>query len=110
MRHAYASIVGLLLFSAAEVTTARSMPVELKFAAHVGQEPASCATTYSQIGTSQAAMFLQDFRIYVSAVRLIAKDGAEVPVALTVDDVWQNEQVALLDFENGGGNCNGNAA
>lgn len=83
--------------------------VEIRFAAQVNGKPAACAETYHEVGTSKAALFLQDFRIYVSAVRLIAKDGREVPVALTPDEIWQGEKVALLDFENGAGNCNGNA-
>jgi uncharacterized repeat protein (TIGR04052 family) len=94
---------------AADAPSRAVSPVELHFLARVGDEPASCARTYQDVGRSKAAMFLQDFRIYISAVRLIAKDGSEVPVVLTADDVWQNEQVALLDFENGSGNCNGNA-
>ncbi len=82
--------------------------VELHFAARVGQQPVRCATTYTGIGLTRASMFLQDFRIYVSAFRLLTRDGREVPVALTPDALWQSEQVALLDFEDGSGNCNGN--
>lgn len=54
-------------------------------------------------------MFIQDFRIYVSSIRLIAQDGSEAPLTLTPDGIWQNESVALLDFEDATGNCNGNA-
>ena len=88
---------------------ASTQPVEIEFAAVVGAEPASCTTTYRDVGSSHAAMFLQDFRIYVSAIRLIGADGAEVPVTLGPDGIWQNDRVVLLDFENGTGNCNGNA-
>ncbi|HTO59162.1 MAG TPA: MbnP family protein, partial [Pseudomonadales bacterium] len=70
-----------------------STPVEIEFAAVVGAEPASCTTTYRDVGSSHAAMFLQDFRIYVSAVRLIAADGAEVPVTISPDGIWQNDRV-----------------
>lgn len=107
-----AGVVSLMLSmsgTAAPTPATAVMPVEIKFTARVGAEPVSCAKTYRDVGRSKATMFLQDFRIYVSAVRLIATDGSEVPVALTADDVWQNEAVALLDFENGSGNCNGNA-
>lgn len=52
---------------------------------------------------------LQDFRIYVSNVRLIARDGREQRLDLTPDDLWQDDQVVLLDFEDATGNCNGNA-
>jgi len=96
------------LAAATEVPGGQNTVVELRFAARVGKEPATCAKTYRDVGTSHASMFLQDFRIYVSAIRLIAKDGTEVPLTLTADDRWQNESVALLDFENGSGNCNGN--
>ena len=82
--------------------------VEIHFAARVGTEPVRCATTYKEVGRTRASMFLQDFRVYVSAFRLLAKDGREVPVALTPDSLWQSDQVALLDFEDGSGNCNGN--
>ena len=54
-------------------------------------------------------MMLQDFRIYVSKVRLISADGSEVPLLLTPDNQWQNDKVTLLDFENATGSCNGNA-
>jgi len=83
--------------------------VELRFAARVESEPARCGATYTGIGCTHASMFLQDFRVYVSGFRLLKADGTEVPVALTPDGVWQNEEVALLDFEDATGNCNGNA-
>lgn len=88
--------------------TLNAAPVELRFAARVGQQPVRCGTTYSGVGLTKASMFLQDFRIYVSAFRLLTRDGREVPVALTPDGLWQSEEVALLDFEDGSGNCNGN--
>lgn len=44
-------------------------------------------------------------------VRLVAPDGTEVPVELEQDGLWQYQNVALLDFENGDGPCaaSGNA-
>ena len=85
-------------------------PITISFDARVGDKPARCGETYAGVGTSKAAIFLQDFRIYVSNVRLVTADGAEVPFALTPDNQWQSDKVALLDFENATGNCNGNAA
>jgi len=84
-------------------------PITISFDAHIGDKPARCGETYAGVGASSASIILQDFRIYVSEVRLIAASGAEVPLQLTPDGQWQNEQVALLDFENATGNCNGNA-
>lgn len=94
----------------AAAARATTTTVSIRFAAQVNGRSVACAETYQQVGRTKAALFLQDFRIYVSAVRLIDKDGREVPVTLTPDDAWQNDAVALLDFENGRGNCNGNAA
>jgi len=85
-------------------------PITISFDARVGDKPARCGETYAGVGTSKASIFLQDFRIYVSNVRLVTASGAEVPFALTPDNQWQSDKVALLDFENATGNCNGNAA
>jgi uncharacterized repeat protein (TIGR04052 family) len=85
-------------------------PITISFDARVGDKPARCGETYAGVGTSNAAIFLQDFRIYVSNVRLISASGAEVPFALAPDNQWQSDKVALLDFEDATGNCNGNAA
>jgi uncharacterized repeat protein (TIGR04052 family) len=84
-------------------------PVEIRFDAHVGAEAARCGQAYTGIGIAKAGLRFQDIRVYVSAVRLIAADGKEVPVTLTPDDQWQNDQVTLLDFEDATGNCNGSA-
>jgi uncharacterized repeat protein (TIGR04052 family) len=43
--------------------------------------------------------------MYVSQVKLVRKDGTAVPVSLTQDGVWQYQNVALIDFENGEGPC-----
>jgi len=83
-------------------------PVTIQFAARAGDQPVTCGQAISGIGASAATVQIQDFRIYVSAVRLVDRQGAEHPVTLTPDGVWQGERVALLDFENATGNCNGN--
>lgn len=87
-----------------------AQPVEIRFEARVGKEPARCDRAYTGVGKVNAGMRLQDLRVYVSALRLLGADGREVPVTLTPDGQWQSDQVALLDFENRTGNCNGNAA
>lgn len=84
------------------------VPVEIQFALQVGDEPALCGKTYHNVGTAHADMSLQDARIYVSAFRLIGPDGIETPLALDQDGVWQHENLALLDFEDATGACNGN--
>lgn len=83
--------------------------VEINFDARVGNLPAKCGQNYSGIGTAKAGLTLQDFRLYISGVRLIDKAGKEVPMQLTPDDQWQSKTVALLDFVDGTGSCNGNS-
>ena len=102
----------LLLTSACVSSSAfaQTQPIEIRFEARVGSEPARCDQAYSGIGTANAGMRFQDLRLYVSAVRLIAADGTETPVSLTPDYQWQNDAVTLLDFEDRNGNCNGNSA
>ncbi len=99
------ALLGSLLCGAASV---EAKTVEIQFAARVGDAPLKCGTSYAGVGLSRASIFLQDYRVYVSAFRLLAKDGREVPVTLIPDQLWQSEQVALLDFEDATGNCNGN--
>ncbi|QHL91152.1 metallo-mystery pair system four-Cys motif protein [Sphingomonas changnyeongensis] len=94
----------------APAMAAATQPVEIRFDARIGGEPARCGRTYAGIGTAKAGLSFQDIRLYVSAVRLIDARGREVAVTLIPDDQWQNDQVTLLDFEDRTGNCNGNAA
>ena len=82
--------------------------VDVTFSLNAGRTPLECGRTYHDVGTSSADMSLQDARIYVSNLRVIAADGRETPLALVQDGVWQHEGLALLDFENATGACNGN--
>ncbi len=83
--------------------------VTLNFRAQVGDELFACGEKYADQGSSEVEVTPQDFRFYVSAVRLINSDGEEVPVTLDDRSPWQSPEVALLDFEDGTGSCkNGN--
>ncbi len=103
-----AALLALGLVTPALAQTGQSF--EIKFEARMGDKLARCGETYANIGATKASVTLQDLRIYISEVRLIAEDGRQVPLRLTPDNQWQNDRVALLDFENATGNCNGNAA
>lgn len=106
--------------SAADANT--DIAVNLNFAALVGGEAFACsesaaAKTYADIGTANSTVTFKDFRVYVSNVRLIDDGDVEVPVTLTTDGAFQLQtasdgHVALLDFEDGSGNCGdtGNSA
>lgn len=108
MRLSLASLLlstGLALSAAAQET-----PVTLTFAAQVGGEPFRCGGAYADIGTTKSTVTPSDFRFYVSDVALIRADGTEQPVALTQDQKWQVQTVALLDFEDKTGPCSNGTA
>lgn len=102
------TVLATLLLSSTLVTGCgddESNNVEIPFRAVVGTETAACGVTYSNIGTTRSTLNLLDFKIYVSELALLRKDGTEVPVALEQDGVWQRDDYALLDFENATGDC-----
>lgn len=76
----------------------------------VGAEPFACGQTYDGIGATNAEMSPQSLLAYISEVELIRRDGGAAPLALTPDGLWQSSSVALLDFEDASGTCNGNGA
>lgn len=85
--------------------------VALNFKPTVGTEPFACGKSFSGVGTSNATITPSDYALYVHDVKLLTATGAEVPMTLDQDGVYQNGNVALLDFEDGTGACsNGNAA
>jgi uncharacterized repeat protein (TIGR04052 family) len=77
----------------------------LSFEARAGGAPLRCGEGYTGMGASSGPVELRDFRLYVSDVRLVGADGAEAPLELDQDVVWQHASVALLDFEDGSGAC-----
>lgn len=80
----------------------------VKFSATVKGQAFRCGQDYTGIGTSASTIRARDFRFYVSAPRLVAADGSETPITLKNDGKWQHQNVALLDFEDGTGGCEGN--
>ena len=79
--------------------------VEINFSGWVGQDEFVCGESYDEVGASQTTITPTDFRLYVSEVALIDRDGNAVPVELEQDGQWQYENVALLDFEDGTESC-----
>jgi len=112
MKHQFAALGALLLASACASTPPSVVQQDfaIRFDARAGEQSLRCGQSYAGLGSTNASVMLQDFRIYVSNFRLIERDGAETPLQLTSDGVFQNDRVALLDFENATGNCNGNSA
>lgn len=81
------------------------LAVSIPFAPTVGGAPFACGTSYEGVGASAATVSFLDLRMYVHDVALLDAGGARVPVALDADGAWQSAEVALLDFEDGSGDC-----
>ena len=80
--------------------------VAASFSASVAGQPVSCASMYTGLGTSSASARLADARLFVSQVELRNDAGTWVPLQLD-ENAWQSSGVALLDFEDGSGSCDG---
>jgi uncharacterized repeat protein (TIGR04052 family) len=99
--------IATLFTACGSSTDTGPQPVTIDFKALVGDQAFSCADTAGYaIGTGTLPWIPKDFRFYVSNVRLVDATGAEAPVTLD-SSFWQGYGVALLDFENGTGNCTG---
>lgn len=91
--------------------TVQTQVVNVHFAAEINGEPFACGQRYTGVGTTQSTITPSDFRMFVSDMKLLRTDGSSVPVQLLQDGMWQYQNLALLDFENGQGPCkNGTAA
>lgn len=104
---ATAALIGLAGAPAllAAASAPGTQPVTVRFAAHVNGQPFACGQSYADVGTTRSTITPSDLRLYVSEVALVDEAGRAVPVALAQDGVWQFENIALLDFENGTGPC-----
>ena len=83
----------------------KPLDITLEFEARVGADPADCASSYSNFGAEDSQVDLKDLRFYVHDVRLVDSEDNEVPLELEQDGIWQVENVALLDFEDGTNGC-----
>jgi len=72
--------------------------VEISFTVEYAGDEISCDDT--AIGVA-----LTDMRLYIHDLSLVDRSGNSVDVELIPDTLWQNEAVALLDFEDGSGSC-----
>ena len=78
-----------------------STAVELRFDAHAGGRRLACGNDY-QLG--DGPFEYRGLRFFVSDVALGPVTDSR-PVALEDDSRWQDGEVALLDFEDGGSEC-----
>ena len=56
-------------------------------------------------GNAADTVQLTDLRFYVSDLQLVTADGELVDMPLEADTLWQQADLAFLDFENGEGHC-----
>ncbi len=82
--------------------------VSIEFSAVVADAALACDTDYASVGTAGSATQIKDFRLFVHDIELMTSDDQSVAVNLD-DSPWQAQGVALLDFENGTGECTGTA-
>lgn len=82
-----------------------TFPLEIRFQAMVGEQAFSCQSTYENQGSANTEISFTDFRFYLHNIRLVTDEGEEIPLTLDDDNTWQQEHLALLDFEDGTGTC-----
>lgn len=80
--------------------------VEISFALKSAGVDARCGQPLSPIGAPAIPASLRDARLYVQDIALINDKGQPTSVKLNASD-WQNDQVALIDFEDATGFCAG---
>lgn len=85
--------------------------VTLSFAGLVGDTPLACDEDFAGFGPDgDRTLRFTDARMYVHGIALQGEDGTWVDATITDMAPYQGQGVALLDFENGAGECsNGNA-
>ncbi len=106
------SIVSILalagLLAGAGAAEAKSQSVDIRFAGYAGDKAIKCGSTLSGLGSTNQTAKLQDFRFYVSNVRMIGLGGTSVPVKLSRSRFQTNRgrnRVALIDLENATREC-----
>lgn len=87
---------------------AAAQPVAIRFRLVAGAESVACRSAPQPLGRHQTPSRLRDARFYVQDVALVDEQGRPVPLVLDQND-WQVRNVALIDLEDGQGQCAGSA-
>jgi uncharacterized repeat protein (TIGR04052 family) len=102
---AIALAVPLGIYQTSQAQNSERKAVTINFAAKVGKQPFICSKSYSNLGTSSTTVIPKDFRLYISDLALIDASGKAIPLDLEQDGKWQDQNIALLDFEDKSGGC-----
>lgn len=83
--------------------------VAIDFAAKVNGADFVCGQTYTGVGSGPHNFRVNDFRLFIHEAHIHDDASGETyHIELTQDGVWQQDELALLDFENGSiGGCSG---
>ena len=88
--------------------------VTIDFAAVAGSTAINCASTVTNLGTTNAQGTLSDLRFYVSNVKLVKADGSTQALTLDKTDDFNatlgSDTVSLIDLEDKTGTCAGTTA
>lgn len=71
----------------------------------MGDLAAACDVVFPAVDASGSDAVLADARLFISQIALMNEDAKWVDLTLDPDTIWQTDNVALLDFENGSGSC-----
>ena len=88
--------------------------ITIDFAAMAGTTPITCASSLTDLGTTNAQGTLADMRFYISNVKLVKADGSTAPLTLNSTDNYNatkgTDTVTLIDLEDKTGSCAGTTA
>ncbi len=104
--HRYALLLALSLPLIASCSDPEDQTVTLRFVPMVGDLGFACGQSYSGLGTTDASVQANDFRLYLHNITLYHSDGSREALELDESE-WQTGTVALLDFEDASGECVG---
>jgi uncharacterized repeat protein (TIGR04052 family) len=102
---AIAAVAPLMIHQVSQGQNSQEQSVTINFLAKVGEQAFVCGESYSNLGASATVVTPSDFRLYLSDVSLVDANGNTIPLNLEQDDKWQDQNVALLDFEDKSGGC-----
>lgn len=85
-----------------------SAAVSLPFEVTIGEEAWSCGQSYVGLGTDEAEFHFRDLRFYVHDFEAKAANGSWTPLELIQDELWQYDNIGLLDFEGKSTGCDTN--
>lgn len=97
--------VFVFLFCISPLLGAQDLNITLNFVAEINGEPFKCGKTYSSVGIKNSEIVPTDLRLYISEIELLNSEGEWVKSSIVQDNVWQNSDVVMLDFEDGTGPC-----